>query len=94
MWRIYKRIPFANFAVSLFWKPECYITLPIFGPSNERDTVGLAADTAANPLTHIAPYPAKTPEFLTYVSPYTYISYGILYNNLSDRHAGSAGERQ
>ena len=76
------------------WKPECYITLPIFGPSNERDTVGLAADNAANPLTHIAPYPAKTPEFLTYVSPYTYISYGILYNNLSDRHAGSAGERQ
>ena len=31
--------------------------LPIFGPSNERDTVGLAADTAANPLTYVAPYP-------------------------------------
>ena len=58
--------------------------LPIFGPSNERDTVGLAADTAANPLTYVAPYPIRTPEVLTYVSPYTYISYGIMYNDLSD----------
>jgi len=66
------------------WKPACYIMLPIFGPSNERDTVGLAADTAANPLTYVAPYPASTPVALTYVSPYTYISYGIIYNNLSD----------
>jgi ABC-type transporter lipoprotein component MlaA/pimeloyl-ACP methyl ester carboxylesterase len=66
------------------WKPECYLMLPVFGPSNERDTLGLAADTAANPLTYIAPYPATTPGLLTYVSPYTYISYGILYNNLSD----------
>ena len=66
------------------WKPQCYLMLPIFGPSNERDTLGLAADTAANPLTYIAPYPNTTPSLLTYVSPYTYISYGILYNNLSD----------
>lgn len=66
------------------WKPQCYIMLPIFGPSNERDTVGLGADTAANPLTYIAPYPARTPDVLTYVSPYTYISYGIMYNDLSD----------
>jgi ABC-type transporter lipoprotein component MlaA/pimeloyl-ACP methyl ester carboxylesterase len=66
------------------WKPACYIMLPIFGPSNERDTVGLAADTAANPLTYVAPYPASTPVALTYVSPYTYISYGIIYNKLSD----------
>src|ERR1035438_161488 len=66
------------------WKPGCYLMLPIFGPSNERDTVGLAADTAANPLTYVAPYPARTPGYLTYVSPYTYISYGILYNDLSD----------
>jgi ABC-type transporter lipoprotein component MlaA/pimeloyl-ACP methyl ester carboxylesterase len=66
------------------WKPVCYIMLPIFGPSNERDTLGLAADTAADPLTYIAPYPARTPKYLTYVSPYTYISYGILYNNLTD----------
>jgi ABC-type transporter lipoprotein component MlaA/pimeloyl-ACP methyl ester carboxylesterase len=66
------------------WKPQCYLMLPIYGPSNERDTVGLAADTAANPLTYVAPYPASTPEPLTYVSPYTYISFGIMYNNLSD----------
>jgi ABC-type transporter lipoprotein component MlaA/pimeloyl-ACP methyl ester carboxylesterase len=66
------------------WNPQCYLMLPIFGPSNERDTVGLAADTAANPLTYVAPYPDSTPTALTYVSPYTYISYGILYNNLSD----------
>jgi ABC-type transporter lipoprotein component MlaA len=66
------------------WKPQCYLMLPIYGPSNERDTVGLAADTAANPLTYVAPYPAATPEPLTYVSPYTYISFGITYNNLSD----------
>jgi len=66
------------------WKPKCYLMLPIFGPSNERDTLGLAADTAANPLTYIAPYPSATPGLLTYVSPYTYISYGIMYNNFSD----------
>jgi ABC-type transporter lipoprotein component MlaA/pimeloyl-ACP methyl ester carboxylesterase len=66
------------------WKPQCYLMLPIYGPSNERDTVGLAADTAANPLTYVAPYPASTPDALTYVSPYTYISFGIMYNNLSD----------
>ena len=58
--------------------------LPIFGPSNERDTLGLAADTAANPLTYITPYPFAADDPLTYSSPYTYCSYGILYNNLSD----------
>src|ERR1035437_4016268 len=66
------------------WNPQFYLMLPLYGPSNERDTVGLAADTAANPLTYVAPYPNSTPEALTFVSPYTYISYGILYNNLSD----------
>jgi pimeloyl-ACP methyl ester carboxylesterase len=58
--------------------------LPIFGPSNERDTIGLAADTAANPLTYVAPYPSNAANPLTYFSPYTYVSYGITYNNLSD----------
>ena len=38
------------------WKPQCFLMLPIYGPSNERDTVGLAADTAANPLLYISPY--------------------------------------
>jgi len=66
------------------WKPKCYIMLPIFGPSNERDTVGLAADTAANPLTYVVPYPFDPANPLTYFSPYTYLSYGITYNGLSD----------
>jgi len=64
------------------WKPQCYLVLPFFGPSNERDTLGLAADTAANPLTYVAPY--ATPELPTFVSPYTYISAAITYNNLTD----------
>jgi len=38
------------------WKPQCFIMLPVYGPSNERDTLGLACDTAANPLLYIAPY--------------------------------------
>jgi ABC-type transporter lipoprotein component MlaA/pimeloyl-ACP methyl ester carboxylesterase len=66
------------------WNAQCYLMLPLFGPSNERDLVGLGADTAANPLTYIAPYSTRTPAILKYFSPYTYISYGILYNNLSD----------
>ena len=37
------------------WQPDFFIMLPFFGPSNDRDTVGLAADTAANPLLYIAP---------------------------------------
>jgi len=66
------------------WKPGCYIMLPIFGPSNERDALGLAADTAADPLTYLTPYPFEVDNPLTYFSPYTYCYYGILYNNLSD----------
>src|ERR1041385_4121601 len=27
------------------WKPECFLMLPFFGPSNERDTLGWVADT-------------------------------------------------
>jgi ABC-type transporter lipoprotein component MlaA/pimeloyl-ACP methyl ester carboxylesterase len=66
------------------WKPECYIMLPIVGPSNERDTLGLATDTAANPLTYIAPYTLTTANPLTYFGPYTYASFAIMYNNLTD----------
>jgi ABC-type transporter lipoprotein component MlaA/pimeloyl-ACP methyl ester carboxylesterase len=66
------------------WKPGCYLMLPILGPSNERDALGLAAETAANPLTYVAPYPFDAANPLTYFSPYTYCSYGIMYNNLSD----------
>ena len=66
------------------WKPNCYLMLPIFGPSNERDTLGFAADTAANPLIYIAPYKFNANNPLTYLGPYSYFSYAVMYNDLSD----------
>ena len=66
------------------WKPQCFIMLPIFGPSNERDTLGLAADTAANPLLYIAPYEFVANNPMTYLGPYSYFSYAVMYNDLSD----------
>jgi len=66
------------------WKPGCFIMLPIFGPSNERDTLGLAADTAANPLLYVAPYRFDANNPLTYLGPYTYLTYAVMYNNLAD----------
>ena len=66
------------------WKPECFLMLPVYGPSNERDTVGLAADTAANPLIYISPYKFVANDPLTYLGPYTYLNYAVMYNNLSD----------
>ncbi|HEY5040922.1 MAG TPA: VacJ family lipoprotein, partial [Verrucomicrobiae bacterium] len=66
------------------WQPQCFLMLPVFGPSNERDTVGLAADTAANPLLYIAPYEFVAANPLTWLGPYTYFTYAVMYNNLSD----------
>jgi len=66
------------------WKPQCYLMLPIFGPSNERDTLGLAADTAANPLLYIAPYKFEVNKPLTYLGPYSYFVCVVMYNNLAD----------
>jgi ABC-type transporter lipoprotein component MlaA/pimeloyl-ACP methyl ester carboxylesterase len=66
------------------WKPEFFLMLPVFGPSNERDTVGLAADTAANPLIYISPYEFVASDPLTWLGPYTYLTYAIMYNDLSD----------
>jgi len=66
------------------WKPNCYLMLPILGPSNERDTLGFAADTAANPLIYIAPYRIEANNPLTYLGPYTYFTYAVMYNDLSD----------
>jgi len=66
------------------WRPHFFIMLPIFGPSNERDTVGLAADTAANPLLYISPYDLVADDPLTYLGPYSYFTYADMYNNLSD----------
>jgi len=66
------------------WQPVCYIMLPVFGPSNERDTVGLAADTAANPLLYIAPYNFVASQPLTWLGPYTYFTYIDMYNHAAD----------
>jgi ABC-type transporter lipoprotein component MlaA/pimeloyl-ACP methyl ester carboxylesterase len=66
------------------WKPQFFIMLPIYGPSNDRDTVGLVADTAANPLLYISPYGLVANNPLTWLGPYSYLNYVIMYNNLSD----------
>ena len=66
------------------WQPACYIMLPVFGPSNERDTVGLAADTAANPLLYISPYNFVASQPLTWLGPYTYFTYIDMYNQAAD----------
>ena len=66
------------------WKPNFFLMLPFLGPSNERDTVGFAADTAANPLLYISPYEFDGDNPLTYLGPYTYFTYAVMYNDLSD----------
>jgi ABC-type transporter lipoprotein component MlaA/pimeloyl-ACP methyl ester carboxylesterase len=66
------------------WKPNFYLMLPFFGPSNDRDLVGFAADTAANPLIYIAPYKLDLNNPLTYLGPYTYFNYIVMYNDLAD----------
>ncbi|HSH94375.1 MAG TPA: VacJ family lipoprotein, partial [Roseimicrobium sp.] len=66
------------------WKPNAYLMLPIFGPSNERDTLGLAADTAANPLIYFSPYRFESGNPLTYLGPYSYFHYSVMYNDLTD----------
>jgi ABC-type transporter lipoprotein component MlaA/pimeloyl-ACP methyl ester carboxylesterase len=66
------------------WKPQFFLMLPVFGPSSDRDTVGLAADTAANPLLYISPYAFVADNPLTWLGPYSYLNYAIMYNDLSD----------
>ena len=66
------------------WKPNCFLMLPFLGPSNDRDTVGWGADTAANPLLYISPYKFNGNDPLTYLGPYTYFTYAVMYNDLSD----------
>jgi ABC-type transporter lipoprotein component MlaA/pimeloyl-ACP methyl ester carboxylesterase len=66
------------------WKPGCCLMLPVLGPSNERDLLGFAGDTAANPLLYIAPYEIVASQPLTYLGPYTYFTYAVMYNDLSD----------
>ena len=52
------------------------------GPSNERDALGFAADTATNPLLYIAPYEFVVNNPLTWLGPYTYFTYAAMYNEL------------
>jgi ABC-type transporter lipoprotein component MlaA/pimeloyl-ACP methyl ester carboxylesterase len=66
------------------WKPSCYLMLPLFGPSNDRDALGLGADTAANPLLYISPYKFVANDPTTWLGPYTYFSYAVMYNDFSD----------
>jgi ABC-type transporter lipoprotein component MlaA len=57
------------------WRPGCYLMLPVFGPSDERDAVGLVGDTAAEPQ--------------TYFFPYNWIGSGFTANNFSDTVEGA-----
>ena len=66
------------------WKPNCFLMLPILGPSNDRDTLGWAADEAANPLIYIDPYKLDVNNPLTYFGPYTYFTSLATYNDFSD----------
>jgi ABC-type transporter lipoprotein component MlaA/pimeloyl-ACP methyl ester carboxylesterase len=66
------------------WQPHFFLMLPVYGPSNDRDLVGLAADTAANPLIYVAPYKFVASDPLTWLGPYTYFNYVVMYNDLSD----------
>jgi ABC-type transporter lipoprotein component MlaA/pimeloyl-ACP methyl ester carboxylesterase len=66
------------------WKPGCFLMLPILGPSNERDTLGWAADTGANPLLYLGSLKFSETDPLTYHGAYTYFTYAVAYNNISD----------
>ncbi len=66
------------------WHPDFFIMLPFLGPSSDRDTVGLIADTAANPLLYIMPYDFNWSRPFTYLGPYSYFSIFATYNSLSD----------
>ena len=66
------------------WNPGCFVMLPVYGPSNERDAIGLVGDTAANPLLYISPYHLVANNPLTWLGPYTYLTYAVQYNALSD----------
>jgi len=66
------------------WKPSFFLMLPLIGPSNDRDTVGLAADSAADPLYYYRPYSFHIDRPLTYLSPYGYFNVGARYNQLTE----------
>ncbi len=56
------------------WDPNFYVIIPILGPSNDRDGIGLAGDTGMNPLVWVP-------------MPYSYGLYGLSFNLISDKTA-------
>jgi phospholipid-binding lipoprotein MlaA len=54
--------------------PGPYLVLPIFGPSNPRDTVGLIADTASAPWTYFVEWYVSIP-----VSVFEFINLRTIY---------------
>jgi ABC-type transporter lipoprotein component MlaA len=38
------------------WRPSTFVSLPFFGPSTVRDTVGLVPDSLTNPLSWLLPF--------------------------------------
>lgn len=57
------------------WKPQTYVVLPLLGPSDDRHTVGLAFDEAAEPW--------------NYAYPYRFASYESNLNSISDKTEGA-----
>jgi len=45
--------------------PGAYVVVPVFGPRDARDTVGLVADVAADPLGHMHNVPARNTLIVT-----------------------------
>ena len=46
------------------WRPKTYVVLPFFGPSDERNTLGLVADRASSPLIYLN-QPERNATFVT-----------------------------
>ena len=53
------------------WKPQSYVVMPFFGPSDDRHAIGFVADEVAKPW--------------NYAYPYTLASYGTTYNQATDK---------
>src|SRR5579862_3154835 len=66
------------------WKPRAFLMLPVYGPSNDRDTLGLLCDIAADPLTYFTPGPNVDNFPASYFRQTPYFSYAVTYNNQSD----------
>lgn len=60
---------FAETFMKWGWRPQTYLMLPVFGPSDECHSVGLAGDRLANPLNYYEPL-----RYATAVSSFNYLS--------------------